>query len=202
MKRSPGLTQWLTAMLAVISLTAAAQESMPGANVASLLDYARTHNPEYAVMRFEAEAAGERVQPAGALPDPTLRVEWMDVTNRGQDAAPSLLPSRVGSTKYTVIQPLPFWGKRDLKRDVASADAESARATASAMWIDLASRVKAAYAEYYRANVSVKLTREILDLVARIAQVAQARYASGLVPQQDVLRAQVEQTAMTSELIG
>ena len=202
MKRSTRVGKWLTAMLAAISLTAAAQEAMPGANLASLLDYARTHNPEYAAMRFEAEAAGERVQPAGALPDPTLRVEMMDITNNGRDAGPSLLPSRVGSTRYTVIQPLPFWGKRDLKRDAASAEAESARATASATWIDLAARVKAAYAEYYRANVSVKLTREILDLVARIAQVAQARYASGLVPQQDVLRAQIEQTAMTSELIG
>ena len=201
-KRSQRMTKWLPVILLATCLTAAAQEPMPGASVASLLDYARTHNPEYAAMRFEAEAAGERVQPAGALPDPTLRVELMDVTNSGQEAGPNLLPSRVGSTKYTVIQPLPFWGKRDLKRDVASAEAESARLAASATWVDLASRVKSAYAEYYRTTANVKLTREVLDLTARIAQVAQTRYASGLVPQQDVLRAQVEQSAMASDLIA
>ena len=203
MKLSPRLSKWLqAALLATMCLTVEAQEAVPGANVDSLLEYARTHNPEYAAMRFEADAAAERVLPAGALPDPLLRVEMMDVTNNGQDTSPTLLPGRVGSTKYTVIQPLPFWGKRDLKRDAAAKEAESARSAAAATWLDLATRVKGAYAEYYRATISVKLTREIRDLVARLAQVAQVRYASGLVPQQDVLRAQIEQTAIASELIA
>ncbi len=207
MKRSPLPSRWLPAAavataLATLCLTAASQETPPGANVASLLDYARTHNPEYAAMRLEADAANERVLPAGALPDPLLRVELMDVTNSGRDASANLLPGRVGSTKYTVIQPLPFWGKRGLKREAASAAAESARFAANASWTELAARVKTAYAEYYRATLSVKLTREILDLMARIARISQSRYASGLVPQQDVLRAQVEQTLMSSELIA
>jgi len=192
----------LAAILAASAMTAAAQEAVPGANVDSLLNYARTHNPEYAAMRFEADAASERVLPAGALPDPTLRVEMMDVTNRGQESSPSLLPARVGSTRYTVIQPLPFWGKRQLKRAVASAEADSARSAATATWTDLAARVKVAYAERYRVTVSVRLTSEMLDLARRLAQIAQARYASGLAPQQDVLRAQLEQTTMTSDLIA
>ena len=201
--RTPRATRWmLAAILAASALTAAAQEAVPGFNVDSLLNYARTHNPEYAAMRFEADAASERVLPAGALPDPTLRVEMMDVTKGGQESPPSLLPSRVGSTKYTVIQPLPFWGKRELKRAVASAEADSARSAATATWTDLASRVKVAYAEHYRLTVTVGLTQEMLDLAGRLAQIAQARYASGLVPQQDVLRAQVEQTTMASDLIA
>ena len=196
------LRRMLLAALLTASMGATAQEVLPGATLASLLDYARVHNPEYAAMRFEADAAGERVQPAGALPDPTLRVELMDVTNKGQDGGPNLLPSRVGSTKYTLIQPLPFWGKRDLKRDAASAEAEAARAAATASWVDLASRVKASYAEYYRATLGVKVTKEMLDLATRLARLAQNRYASGLVPQQDALRAQLELTAMAGELIA
>ncbi len=202
MNASARLASWLGAILATASLAVMAQEVPPGANLASLLDYARSHNPDYAAMRFEAEAAGERVQPAGALPDPTLRVELMDVSNSGQEAAPNLLPARVGSTKYTLIQALPFWGKRGLKREAASAEAEAARLAANAAWAETAARIKIAYAEHYRATLSVKLTREMSELAARIAQVAQSRYASGLVPQQDVLRAQVEQTAMASELIA
>ena len=55
MKRSPLPSRWLPAAavataLATLCLTAASQETPPGANVASLLDYARTHNPEYAAM--------------------------------------------------------------------------------------------------------------------------------------------------------
>ncbi len=199
------LSKWsrglLTALLASACLTGQAQETNPGANLASLLDYARGHNPEYAAMRFDAEAAQERVLPAGALPDPLFRIELMDITNSGQEASASLLPGRVGSTKYTVIQPLPFWGKRELKREVADAEAGSAQFAASASWIDLSARLKAAYAEYYRAMVSLRLTREIADLAGRIAQISQARYASGLVPQQDVLRAEVERTLLNAELI-
>ena len=55
------------------SLTASAGEAAPGATLESLLTYARDRNPEIAAMRFEADAAGERVVPAGALPDPKFR---------------------------------------------------------------------------------------------------------------------------------
>ncbi|OUM00435.1 TolC family protein [Variovorax sp. JS1663] len=183
-------------------LSASAQPAALGASVDSLLDHARGHNPELAAMRLEAVAATQRVQPAGALPDPVLRVELENINNYGNDARPNLLPARVGDTKYTVIQPLPAWGKRDLRRDVAAADAQQAGARAAATWSELAARIKAAYAQYYLAAANVRLTQEILDLMARLEQVAQARYAGGLAAQQDAIRAQLEQTAMRSELIA
>jgi outer membrane protein TolC len=46
------------------------------------------------------------------------------------------------------------------------------------------------------------LTREVLDLMAQLEQIARARYAGGLAAQQDAIRAQLEQTAMRSELIS
>jgi cobalt-zinc-cadmium efflux system outer membrane protein len=82
-------------------------------------------------MQAEAEAAAQRVGPAGALPDPVLRVELMNINNYGNDASPSLLPWKVGETKYTLMQSLPLWGKRELKRDAASADARQADAAAT-----------------------------------------------------------------------
>ena len=63
------------------------QEPPIGRTVDSLLDYARNNNPEYASMRFEADAAGERVTPAGALPDPRLKIELMDLTKMGEQNA-------------------------------------------------------------------------------------------------------------------
>ena len=38
-----------------------AQDASLGRTVESLLDYARSNNPEYASMRFEADAASERI---------------------------------------------------------------------------------------------------------------------------------------------
>ena len=190
-------------LLSSITLSPAlAQDIALGTSVQGLLDYARSRSPEIAAMRQEATAAVQRVGPAGALPDPVLRVELMNINNYGTDAAPSLLPWQAGETKYTLMQTLPFFGKRGLRRDAAAAEARQAGSRTEAAWLDLAARIKSGYAEYYRAAGNERLTREVLELMAQLEQVAQARYAGGLVPQQDPIRAQLEQTAMRSELIS
>ena len=61
---------------------------------------------------------------------------------------------------------------------------------------ELAARIKATYAEYYRAAGNERLSTEVLGLMARLEQVSQARYAGGLAGQSDAIRAQLEQTAI------
>lgn len=180
---------------------AVAQAPVPGVRVEELLELARQRNPELAAMGFEAEAAQARVQPAGALPDPMGRLELRDVGNQMGNGDFNLLPARVGSAKYTVAQTIPLWGKRDLKREVAEADAAQAQARRTGTWAELAAKVKAAFAQYYYVSQSLKLAQELLRLGGSLEQLAQARYADGLVPQQDVVRAQVERTALRSELL-
>jgi outer membrane protein TolC len=201
---TPGTLPTLALILALVAAPAQAEPAapLPGGSLESLLELARSQNPEFAATRHESEAAAERVYPAGALPDPTLRTELRDVTNQSVDASPNVLPGRIGSTKYTLIQPVPFWGKRDLKREVAEAEANQARGRVTATWAELAARIKTAYAQYFAMARAEALTREILGLAANLEKISQARYASGLVPQQDVIRAQVEQTGMRGELVA
>ena len=173
---------------------------LPGAEIQGLLELARQQNPELAAMRLEADAAAERVNSAGALPDPMFKTELRDISNRG-DSNPSLLPNRVGSTYYQVTQTLPFWGKRDLKRDIASAEADQARGRIGTSWAELSARIKTVFAQYYLLVHSEKLTWEILELAANLERIAQSRYATGLAAQQDVIRAQVEQSGLRRELV-
>ncbi|HEX8988183.1 MAG TPA: TolC family protein [Rhodocyclaceae bacterium] len=195
---------WKAAALAAALLLAApAFAGAPlGSNVDELLAYAREHNPDYTAVRAEAAAAAERVQPAGALADPILRTELMDVTNYGTDASPNVLPGRVGSTKYTLLQPLPFWGKRDLKRDAAQAEADAAQGRSGVAWNDIAAGIKTTYAQYFALSRLIDLNREVIDLIGRIEEISRNRYANGLVPQQDAIRAQVERTSLRSELVA
>ena len=178
-----------------------AQDTLPGANVESLLTLAKERNPEYASMRDEALAANERVAMAGALMDPKLRIEWMDITKMGEQS-PTLWPSDVGSTKYTLMQDLPWFGKRDLKKNIAAQEALASQGKSQGTWAELAAKVKAAHAQRYFLQHTQALTRELLDLTQRLASVAQVRYASGLAMQQEAIRAQVEQTAMQTELLA
>jgi outer membrane protein TolC len=195
-------TTALTALLVLGSPAhTLAQDALPGATVEDLLTLVKERNPEYASMRDEALAAHERVQMAGALMDPKLRVEWMDITKMGEQS-PTLWPSDVGSTKYTLMQDLPWFGKRDLKKNIAAQEALASQGKTEGTWTELAAKVKATHAQRYFLQHTQALTRELLDLTQRLASVAQVRYASGLAMQQEVIRAQVEQTAMRTELLA
>lgn len=175
-------------------------QGVPGESVESLLDIAQRDNPELGFMRYEAEAAAQRVVPAGALADPRLRTELMDTT-RSNSQFPSAFPARVGSTRYTLMQDLPWFGKRALRREVAESDAHSASARSKGTWREIAAKIKSEYAQAYYLNGNAKLLVELLDLTRRLEGVAQVRYAGGLAAQQDVIRAMLEQTAMKNEIV-
>jgi outer membrane protein TolC len=189
------------AALVVAGAAAQSDTNPPGATVESLLEIARQNNPELATMRHEADAAQERVAQADALPDPRFKLELQDVTRMGAQN-PTLWPSDVGSTRYTLSQELPWFGTRELKSAQARYTAQGAQTAAQGVWVDLASRIKLAYAQLYLLSRNLHLSEEILGLMQNLEQIAQVRYAAGLAPQQDAIRAQTEQTAMKSELIG
>ena len=193
---------WASALASAATLGFSAQaQSTPGADVESLLAIARERNPGLSSALREADAAAERVGPAGALPDPRLRTELLDVT-KGDTQNPTLLPSRSGSARYTFIQDVPWVGKRDLKRGTAQSEADSIRSRADAAWKEVAFKVKSAYARLFYLSQAESIARESLDLSDRLEQVAQSRYAGGLAAQQDVIRSQVEKTNLRAELIG
>lgn len=188
-------------LLAAGAPRAAEPERQIGGQVESLLEFARSRHPEFAALRAEAEAAAARVEPAGALPDPVLRTELRNVTNEGSDASGNLLPARVGSTRYAFSQSLPWFGKRDLRREVAGAGADEAQAKARAGWIELATRIKLTYAQHHVHLTSIRYAQENLDLMRRVAEIARTRYASGFGSQQEALRAQSEIIAMETDLV-
>ena len=191
----------LMLLMGLSGSVAQAEDLMLGSSLAGLLAYAREHNPEYAAMRHEADAAAQRVQSAAALPDPVLRTELMDIANQGTDKGVSLSPSQVGGTRYTLMQSVPWYGKRGLQREVAEARFAQSGGQVAATWAELSEKIKSVYATYFFLSASEQLTRETLDIVNSLEQVAQTRYANGLGTQQEVIRAQVEQTDLRSELL-
>ena len=79
----------LAALVGLATGATAAQDTPLGSSLPGLLAHARAQSPALAAMRSEAEAAAQRLEPAGALPDPVLRVELMNINNYGSDAARS-----------------------------------------------------------------------------------------------------------------
>ncbi|MCV2219119.1 TolC family protein [Thauera sp. Sel9] len=199
-----GLRAGAAACLAVTALvlpgaalsadTGAGNEAGLGAEPRGLIDYAREHSPAYAADRAEVEAAQARIEAAGALPDPRFELELMDFTNTMNGRSASLLPERVGETRYRIVQPLPAWGKRELDVKAAEARARQAGAVRDAGWSERVAAIEAAWLRYYAADRELGLARDALALMQELETLALARYRLGLLPQQAVLRAQREIT--------
>jgi len=181
------------------AIPASAVENLAGASVESLLLLAKERNPDFAAMRHEATAADERVMPAGALSNPRFRMELQDITRSGQQS-PALYPSDTGSSLYSFTQDLPWAGKRDLRRDIATQEALAAQGRIQQTWSDLVLRVKTLFAQRYLIKASERLVSENLDLMLQLEKVLQVRYAGGLAAQQDITRIHVEHTGMRVEL--
>lgn len=173
-------------------------EATLGASAPELLEWADRNSAELAAMRHEVEAAEARARSAGALDDPMFRIELQEI----DPDRPTLLPGQVGATKYTVLQNFPWWGKRDLRSGVARAGFDEAQAKLRSASVDLRGKVKDAFARYFYAAHAHRLTSELLDLMRDLDRIAQTRYSTGLAPQQDVIKAQTEQTALRMKLIA
>lgn len=169
----------------------------PGQDVASVHAWLREHNPELRALAAEAEAARARIQPAGALPDPSASIAFKEL-----DAdRPWRLPGAAGDIEYAVRQRFPLWGKRALARTAASQDADAVELDRDAAVRSLLADADAAYVRYWHADRAIAVLDRRIALLRQMEEIAGVRYALGVAAQQDAIRAQVEQTRMQRERI-
>ena len=168
-----------------------------GARLEPLLNAVQTMSPTLSAAALTAEAALNRVDGAGTLPDPTFRVQLKDI-----DREPGgILPQRFNRIDYTVEQEFPLWGKRGIARDIAGAQASQAGAERDTVKLDLLAAVKQTFAAYYVAYESIATTRAIRQTVTLAAEVAQKRYEQTLGSQQDAIMLKVEVADLDTAII-
>ena len=172
-----------------------------GATVDDLIAMARAMSPEVQISALEAEAALAKVDGAGSLADPKLSwgyEDWNSNPNGGN--VPSNPASRT-TKKLRLTQELPFWGKRNLKREIAGTGARKAAIVKQQVENELVAKVKVAYAEYHSAHLASDVARDLRSRLDTLAKLAQARYGQALGKQQDVTRAGVEKSVLEAEII-
>ena len=159
--------------------------SPPGATVQELLALVRKFNPELAAAALDTEAAIAKILPAGSLDDPMVNV------TRDQGFL---------NTVSTISQEFPLWGKLDLRAGVASAMARATKGQQDSVQTQLEERLKIVFAQYYAADRAITVTHDIHGLLHAVADTARARYAQGVVNQSDVIRAELEQACLDTDL--
>ena len=187
----------LAAVLGFGAAAASCADTLPGANLKQMLEWLDVHHPELAAMRLEQNAAAARVQPAGALPDPMLSVEWRDIRYDN----PTLDPTQVGSMRYQIRQSLPLLGKRALRSQVAEAAVNAEAARLGQVRLDLRNQLQRAFVQRVAAHETVRQLDELQGVLSDAERLARTRYAAGLVMQGEVLRAQTEQAVLQNDQV-
>lgn len=177
--------------LGVAPYPAAGSEAPPTEDpvLASLIQEALAKNPDLQAAR--EILAGARVRPdqARALANPMLSVVY---TNDGW--SPTMGERDMSTLAFMWSQDLPFQGKRRLRGDIASLEADTVDQQVERARLSLSAAVERAYYGLILARDLLDLIREQENTWQEIEQVALARYTVGQGAQQDVLRVQVEVT--------
>ncbi len=159
-------------------------ELTENSGLSDYLAYAALNNPglEAAFNRFKA--ALDRVPQVKSLPDPRFNYKYFI-----EEVETRVGPQRQG---FGISQVFPWFGKLDLRGDVAAQAANAARQHYEAVKLRLFFEVKDAYYEYYYLTKSIAITKENVNLVKYLESVAQSRYKAAAGTHPDVIRAQVE----------
>ena len=162
---------------------------------AALVEEALANNPDLRAAAAAAGAARQRPAQASSLADPVLGVFY---TNDGW--AFSLGTSPDTNLAVVVSQDLPYPGKRRLRGEIASLEADQVAQQLARARLDVTAEVRRAYFGLQQSRALLDLTREQSEVWRQIEGVARARYSVGQGNQQDVLRTQVELTRVGQAL--
>ncbi len=178
--------------------TFAASNSRNTTLLPTLITETLENNPEIQAAHQEREAAQHRIAPAEALDDPTLEA---GVINAPLASSPF---NREDMTMKMIglSQRLPFPGKRGLRKEVASKDAEAIEQGYHETVNRVVHNLKTAYFDLGLTLEMIKLVEKNKQTLEHFLRIAEARYQVGQGSQADVLKAQTQVSRMLDRLLG
>jgi outer membrane protein, heavy metal efflux system len=160
---------------------------------AELVGAVLARNPSLEAARQAHRAALERPVQARSLMDPQLRYGVAPLSVGGS------VP--FGQT-VEVEQMFPYPGTRRLRGEAAQAEARMAGLEIEALRLELALATSQLYDDYVLVARRLEVNAEHRRLMAGFQEIATARYAAGLLPQQAPLQAEVEIARLDRERLA
>lgn len=152
-------------------------------------------NPSLVEIKARAEAMAAIPAQAGALPDPTVNVEMLNVPTRSFDLREDFMTM----LEVGVSQTIPFPGKLALREKIAAQEALAAADSVDEARLRLAREVKQGWWRLFYYDRALSLLDETEHFFQQLIDVAQAKYQVGQGAQQDVLLAQLERSKLKDE---
>src|SRR6266511_2697453 len=159
------------------------------ASLGSFLAFAILNQPQIEAAYFDWAASVERITRERSLPDPRLTFE-SDIS----DVVMSLMPG--------LMMDFPGPGKLKVAANAAAAESEMKYFAFESSVLQTAFALKRSYYQLYFLNAKVGVNQQTLNLLADLEKLARTQNEVGKVTLQDVLRAQIEQERLTTEIVN
>lgn len=157
------------------------------ATLATLLTFAMLNSPRVEAAYYDYAAAVERITLERSLPDPRLTLE-LDM----QDVVTTVMPG--------LMAEVPWVKKLRIRADEASVESQAKYFAFESAVLQAAYDVKKPYYQLHFLNDRIRINQETLRLLGDLEQNARAQTEAGRVTLQDVLRAQIEQERVRTEI--
>jgi outer membrane protein TolC len=180
----------------VIHGPAAISASDAPLTLAAAVKQAVDKNPEIQQLRHRLGAMEAKAKQAPYLEDPQIAFQAGGVPLSNPTSFNQADANSIG-----IRQMLPFFGKLGLKEKIAQREVSIAEQELRAKEREIISMVKTAYADLFMAERSIEILREQLEILRIVIGATEARYRVGRVTQQDVFKAQLEQSEILNQLI-
>lgn len=195
-RKNPGDLFILCILLLLPSTVLAAQDVPFGEDrldEKALIKAVLSNNPSIAAMQSAWLAAENRIDQVSALDDPMLSYTF----------APSTIDQNNldYGQKVMLSQKLPWPGKRELRGDSARFEAAASHENITLIRLKLIEASAKYYAAWYSIHEAVRINSVNQDLWQEFHDIAEFKYSTGQVSQQDVLRAEVEQARLEHQAI-
>jgi outer membrane protein TolC len=172
-----------------------ARPTGPPVTLTELLEEALERNPELVALRAQGDVVRQRPRQERFLDAPMAEAQiW-------QWPLTSVNPADTNMYMFMVTQDLPGRGKRDLRAAVADKDVALADADVVVRARDIVNQVKQGYASLYIARKAIQVHLDAIELLRQITDVSQAKYMTGRISQQDVLKPTVELSRLHGAII-
>jgi len=189
-----GILAALGALL--VSRPAQGAEAQALLNLSQAVTEALEKNPEIQTLRERLGVVSARAKQAPYLEDPQIAFQLGGVPLSNPTSFNQADTNSIG-----IRQMVPFFGKLDLKEKIAQQEAKVVEQELRTKEREIISMVKMAYADLFMAQRAIEILREQLEIMRTIIGATEARYRVGRVTQQDVFKAQLEQSELMNQLI-
>lgn len=160
----------------------------------SALSAALQSNPEIHAQAAQADAEHSMIRAQYSLDNPRLGLMHENNMN--------LMEIQMGPMNtWSITQDIKFPTKYFILGSAQKSKSESADHLLSAKKLEIRKKVISAYYNLYAVNQVISLLEAQRETLREVARSAESRHATGAVPQQDEMKAHVEQSKIESDLL-